>query len=280
VTPGESKEPEKSDADSGSAAEKEAEEEPNKLSEAQIDRRFAKYTKRADDAIRERDLARQEADFLRRELIAAKTSPTGPVETQPKAAPDGRPVPPNEDTWTGDYAALRKAEREYHRQDTAWQIQQALEARDQAEAERQANIGWDKKVRAVFQKDPEVRDALEQLGGAVTQAGLAGIIKASDVGAEMMLRFHQNREEFGNLLSLKDPVAMARQIGLIEAQITQQQSAQPNSAPKPQPVPPPPKLQKPPVAMDGGGGPSEFDPEKHPYNRAWKRQMLRQLEGD
>src|SRR5262252_10455946 len=74
VTP---KEPEKSEAESGTAEDKEAEEEPNKLSEAQIDRRFAKYTKKADDAIRERDLARQESEFLRRELIATRNASPG-----------------------------------------------------------------------------------------------------------------------------------------------------------------------------------------------------------
>jgi len=274
VTP---KEPEKSEAESGTAEDKEAEEEPNKLSEAQIDRRFAKYTKKADDAIRERDLARQESEFLRRELMATRNASPGPAEAKQPKAPDGRPEPPDPDKWTGDWASLRKAELEYAEKLTDWKVSQALQARDQAEAQRQANIGWDKKVRAVFQKDPEIRDALDQLGGPVTQAGLADIIKASEVGAEMMLGFHQNREEFSNLMALRDPIAMAREIGRIEAQITQQ-----NSAPKTQPVPPPapPKYTKPTVSVDGGGGPSEFDLDTQPYGKRWKREALRQLEGD
>ena len=276
VTPSESKEPEKSDAESGTAEEKEAE-EPK--SESAIDRRFSKLARQRDEARQDAERARQEAQSLRREL-EAKSAPPGPAETKQK--PDGRPVPPDPDTWTGDWASLRKAELKYTEDLADWKVSEALKARDQAEAQRRAEYdrqqtqsAWDKKLQATVAKNPEIMDAIDELGAAVTQAGIAELIKKSEVGTEIMLRLHRHREEFTGLLKLGDPLAMARQIGLIEAQITQQ-----SSAPKPQPVPPPPKLQKPPVAMDGGGGPSEFDLDKEPYGRRWKREALRQTEGD
>ena len=240
----------------------------NKPGESAIDKRFRKLAQ-------QRDEARQKAERLEREL-AAKTSQPGPAATaatEPAktAAATDKPVPPDPAKWTGTWEELEAAKLDYVEKLTDWKADQRERAK-QAEAQQQQaqelHKTWESKSEAFAKDNPEFEDAVANIGPMATRAGVADLIKESPVGPEMVLYLHQHPEEVARMGACKTQVALARELGKLEAQL---------SAPVSQTTTPASKkaLPKPPASL-GGGQPAAVDLNTADM-RTFKREVIKLL---
>jgi len=223
--------------------------EPVVKTESAIDRRFSKLS-------RQRDEARQREEATRRELEALKAAQPGPAAATPaepaKVAAVSKPVPPDPGKWTGTWEELETAKLEYAEKLADYKVAEALKTRDQAEQNRQTEAAqktvhakWEERAAATLEKHPDFQDAIEEIGPFVTKAGVADLIKQSEVGPEIVLYLHQHADEAMKIAKLGNPVAIAREIGRLEHQLT---PASKTAAPAPKAA-----LPKPPASVAGGG---------------------------
>lgn len=237
-----------------------------KPAESAIDKRFSKLAK-------QRDEARQQAEDLRRELEALKAQP-GPAESAAELKPIEKPMPPDADTWTGTWAELEKAKLEYSEKLADWKVEQALAKRDQAEQQRRQEAEqkvlhgkWEERLQTAMASDPDFMDAVQTVGPVVTRMGVAELIKQSEVGTQLVQKLNANDQaELRRIAALTSPLAIAREIGKLESQLT--------APPVLQPKPVSPPLPKPPAAVDGGSAPAPIDLDKcdqRTFNREVKR---------
>lgn len=251
-------EPEKTEAESGTVDTK----EPEHKSESSIDKRFRKLAS-------QRDEARQRAEKAEREL-AAKSTPPGPAaqpvtEAQPATATT-KPAPPDPSKWTGTWEELEAAKLDYVEKLTDWKAgereRKAATERQQAEA-RTLHTTWEAKSKAFGEDNPDFEDAIANIGPLVTRAGVADLIKESDVGPEMVLYLHTHPSEVTRMGACKTQAALARELGKLEAQLSAPVS---NTT-----APAKAKLPKPPTSV-GAGSPASIDLDKCDM-RSFKREV-------
>ena len=243
-------------------------EKPEEKHESAIDKRFRKLAA-------QRDEARQEAEKLKREL-ASKTTPGPAADTVTPAKPAAaalttEPTPPDSGTWTGTWEELRAAELKYARDVVRWEFAERDRAKQTEQLQAQAKTlhsTWEAKSKTFAESNPEFEDAIGNIGPLVTRAGVADLIKESPVGPEMVLFLHQNPSEVQRMGACKTQVALARELGKLEAQLSTPVSQTPTPAAK-KPLPKPP-------ASVGGGSPATVDLEKCDM-RTFKREVTKQL---
>jgi len=228
--------------------------EPEKR-ESAIDKRFRKLAQ-------QRDEARQKADRLERELATKTTSQPGPAAESDTAtrrpsdtATATKPVPPDPSKWTGTWEEMEAAKLDYVDKLTDWKAdsrERAKQAESQKAQAQQIHSTWETKSEAFTKDNPDFADAIEHIGPMVTRAGVADLIKESPVGPDMVLFLHQNPAEVARLGACKTQVALARELGKLEAQLSTPVSTTttPPAAKKPLPKPP---------ASVGGGQPATVD---------------------
>lgn len=239
-------------------------EKPEEKHESAIDKRFRKLAA-------QRDEARQRAEKAEREL-AAKSTPPGPAaqpvtEAQPVTATT-KPAPPDPSKWTGTWEELEAAKLDYVEKLTDWKAgereRKAATERQQAEA-RTLHTTWEAKSKAFGEDNPDFEDAIANIGPLVTRAGVADLIKESDVGPEMVLYLHTHPSEVTRMGACKTQAALARELGKLEAQLSA-----PVSKDTPAPAAKKP-LPKPPTSV-GAGQPATVDLDKCDM-RSFKREV-------
>lgn len=239
-------------------------EKPEDKHESAIDKRFRKLAS-------QRDEARNRAEKAEREL-AAKSTPPGPAaqpvaEAQPATATT-KPAPPDPSKWTGTWEELEAAKLDYVEKLTDWKAgereRKAATERQQAEA-RTLHTTWEAKSKAFGEDNPDFEDAIANIGPLVTRAGVADLIKESDVGPEMVLYLHTHPSEVTRMGACKTQAALARELGKLEAQLSA-----PVSKDTPAPAAKKP-LPKPPTSV-GAGQPATVDLDKCDM-RSFKREV-------
>lgn len=239
-------------------------EKPEDKHESSIDRRFRKLAA-------QRDEARQRAEKAERELAAKSTQP-GPAaqpvtEAQPATATT-KPAPPDPSKWTGTWEELEQAKLDYVEKLTDWKAgereRKAATERQQAEA-RTLHTTWEAKSKAFGEDNPDFEDAIANIGPLVTRAGVADLIKESDVGPEMVLYLHTHPSEVTRMGACKTQAALARELGKLEAQLSAPVSKDTPAPAAKKPLPKPP-------ASVGAGQPASVDLDKCDM-RSFKREI-------
>jgi hypothetical protein len=241
-------------------------EKPEEKHESAIDKRFRKLAA-------QRDEARQEAEKLKRELASKTPGPAAApaAEAPPAAAASTKPAPPDPSKWTGTWEELEAAKLDYIDKLTDYKADQRDRAKQTEQLQVQAKAlhsTWEAKSKTFAESNPEFEDAIGSIGPLVTRAGVADLIKESPVGPELVLYLYQHPEETARMGNCKTQVALARELGKLEAQLSTPVSQTPTPAAK-KPLPKPP-------ASVGGGSPATVDLEKCDM-RTFKREVTKQL---
>jgi hypothetical protein len=226
--------------------------EPDKHGESAIDKRFRKLAQ-------QRDEARQRAEKAERELASKTPGPaaTPAAEAQPAAATSTKPAPPDPSKWTGTWEELEAAKLDYIDKLTDYKVGERERAKQTEQLLAQAktlHTTWEAKSQTFAKDNPDFEDAIANIGPMVTRAGLADIVKESAVGPEMVLYLYQHPEEVARMGACKTQVALARELGKLEAQLSTPVTPTPTPAAK-KPLPKPP-------ASVGGGQPATVDLDK------------------
>ena len=241
-----------------------------------------------------------ELDRINRELEEKKAQASGKPATgaQPEKPATGfteaEPVEPQEDKFEsyGDYLkahqkftdehalwVVHKDRFEYEARQTAERQRTEAESqkRQAAESQQKAAEAWNKRVATTAEKSPDIAEAIDNVGPFLTQAGQADLIMQSDVGPEIVLYLHQHPDETMKLAQSGNPLVIARELGRIEARISQPASAAPAPQPKSEPLKPLPE----PVAAVGGKSspPAGIDLSDEKVSMEdWKAEAKRQIE--
>jgi hypothetical protein len=193
---------------------------------------------------------------------------------EPAAKPAGRPAPPDIANWTGTWEELEQAKLEYSERLTDWKLEQAHQAgateakrSQQLESQKAINAKWE--ATAAASTHPDFQDAIASVGPFITEAGVADLIKGSDVGGEILMYMHEHQDETLAMARLGNPVAIAREIGKLEARLT---------PPKTKPAAAAQPLPKPPAAIDSATAPVTVDLDKADMT-TFKRAMGKILAG-
>lgn len=178
--------------------------------------------------------------------------------TPPGEAP-GKPKPEDFDTYEAYTEAL-----------TDWKLEQRERERARQEAERRVFERWLQRIEAARQAHPdfdEVVDSDTPVSAAMQQA-----ILESDLGAEIAYWLGKHRAEAERISQLP-PIAAIREIGRIEASLSQ-------AEPSPKPKAPITRAPKPVTPVSGGkaGGVSDpYDPSLAEDYAAWERARRAEL---
>lgn len=224
------------------------EEEP-KTTEEKKPKRFSELTRMKREAEAAALAEKQRADALAKELEDLRAG----KKPEPKAE-EGKPQPPNPDTFTGTWQELEAARAKYAEDLAEWKTNQAIKklkdeqaAEEAKKAAAERNKGWQTQVDKLLDEHQEVmQEALTSVGSVAQKLGIIEVIKESEVGAEIVLALHQDKATLDKLANMS-PYSAAREIGRIEDRILAKKA--PTSAAK-APLP------KPPQALGGstGGG--------------------------
>lgn len=209
------------------------------------DRRFSKVT-------RERDAAVERAAALERELLALRTTPAKPAEQAPAAAPaatEGKPVPPNAETFQGTWQELETARAKYAEDLADWKVAEAFRKRD-AEAQvaqqrvqaQQVQETFQQQVdRALDQHGEDFETAYKAVGNVVGKLGIQDVIKESEVAAEIIMQLHNDAASLEKI-SKMSMASAARELGRIEDRILAKKSTGTATATSAKTLPKPPAV--------------------------------------
>lgn len=206
---GEEKDESEDDADEESVEAKDAKEDKPKKKggfQRRIDKLNSRYT-----------AAQAEIEHWKKQALkgAGETKADEAVD-KPKAAAtgDGKPDPDTFDTHAEYVEAL-----------TDWKVKQEFSGREQQAAK--AKLEDDKKtalkahydrVNAFKAKTPDYDDAVEAVDDVPVSPTIGELIVSSENGPELIYELAKNREEFERINKL-GPLAMAREIGRLEARL-------------------------------------------------------------
>lgn len=226
----------KADEESGTSQddEKEEEEEEGEEGKAAKPKRKGGFQRRIQKLTRERDEeASKRAAAERRLADAGVTGEKAEIVEQKQPPVEGaKPVKPDEENFD-DVTEYLKADAKYEEQLIEWQVDQRFKARDEADAQRQAQAqhgkfldGWDKKATA-FTKDHE--DYIEVVAEAVPKnTTVQHAIMENDNGCAIAYHIGQNPEVLDEINGLTTTRALVR-IGQIAASLSS------SDPPKPKP---------------------------------------------
>lgn len=233
-----------------------------------LEKRFSKLT-------RERDEANARAGQLAKDLEAAKQTSTAKPPAVETAA--GEPTPPNRATWTGTWEELEDAKDKYARDIASYIADQTREQikvelrREHEASETQTHAqalqdSWIERRDKVLFKKPEFQEAIETIGLPLSQLGMSDLVMESEVGLELVQELYDKPEDMARVMKQRNPLAVARELGKIEARII----AAAKAPEKPVVVPAKP-LPKPPATPGGGGVAAEPSLEDLPIGEFKKR---------
>lgn len=226
--------------------------------------RLSKMAKDRDRAREEAAEARREAERVRQELEEVKAKAAAPRE--PEVTALEKPEPPDASKhpeWS--YDDLEAAKLKYAADLVDWKVAEAVRQYEAAQAEkvqkqqaqeREQTLSsqWETRAQTFLSKTPEFEEAVNEVGPFLTQAGVADLIKQSEVGPEIVMHLYQNPEVGEVIAKLGNPLAVAAAIGRLEKQLTPEPHKETSpSAPRKRALPPPPKSE------GGGGTPPEVD---------------------
>jgi hypothetical protein len=183
---------------------------------------------------------------LRAELAALKTPVVKSAESTPAkaaaAAADttGEPQPPDPETWTGSWEALEKAKIAYVRDLTRWELGKGDRERATAAATAAAaadagkltelQAAYKTRADAMLAEEPEYADAQDIIGRFATGKGVSQLLLESEVGPKIVMHLYRLPREEALKVAAMSPAALAREITLIEAQLTKPAEATPAAA--------------------------------------------------
>lgn len=207
-----------------------------------------KVQKRIDKATREKHDAMREAEFWKQEALKGRTAP---AETQKTIEAKGEPSENDFQTHAEYVKALTK---HYANQGIEeYKASQNIErAQTQAQTAQQEFKGRQEEFRAAT---PDFDEVLADADFQVSNAVISEIV-SSDRGPELQYFLAKNPNEAERLSKLA-PLALAREVGKIEARFT---TSQPSRAAKTTGAPPPPKL----VKNSSAQGKSIYDEDLSP----------------
>jgi hypothetical protein len=92
------------------------------------------------------------------------------------------------------------------------------ESKQVTERQRQSeiNAAWEKRAIKLMDSDPELQDAIDEIGPVAGAAGVSDLFKQSEVGPEMLLHLHRNPEEAQRIVKLGSAVLIAKELGKLE----------------------------------------------------------------
>ena len=238
-----------------------------------VQKRINKAIWEKHEADRRREAAEREAAELRKKLEENNQAPGKPAAAATADKPatanftEPEPPPPKED----DFDTLNdflKAHATHIKELSAWQyrkerfedrqrIQAEESERAQSEREKaaaEASAKWTERVVKYAEAKPQINEALSHVGPFLTQAGQADYIMQSEVGLEIVAYLHDHAEEAIKMAQTGDPIAIARGLGRIEAQILSSRTSQ---KPNPETLSPDTELPDPVAAVGGRATPSK-----------------------
>jgi hypothetical protein len=224
-------------------------EEPKQEDESEDKPKKGGINKRFSDMTREIRAEKERADRLQRELEALKqTSPPGP-----KQEPESEP---QLDKFSDYDAYTRALARWQAKQIVTEELSARESAAKEATAKEERDIihgEWEQRAARHLDSDPEFEDAIQAIGPLVTQRGVADVIKQSEVGPQMVSYLYQHQDEAVKILQAGSPLAIARELGKLEAKLS------PATPPQAAAKPAAPALPKPPAVVSNHPAPVEVD---------------------
>ncbi len=167
-----------------------------------------------------RQEAEREAAYWRGVAEAGGKKPEVPAATpaDPYAAP---PVRPPLEPFEGDIARFEEADRRWVINQAKYEMAQEFRTATQAEARRTAQQTAEQQFQAriatAAEEDPQILDILNDPTLPLSEA-MAPTIKESEAAPQLLRWLSQNRKEAFRIAQL-NPLAAARELGKIEAQL-------------------------------------------------------------
>lgn len=258
------------------------EETENEETETEIEKdepekpkRKSGFQRRVDKLHRERAEARQEADYWKRramESAAAPKAPQAPVDTVKPAQDEAEPDPNAFD----DHVKYVKAV-------ALWEARKEIRAELKLEAEKRERASRETdaqrierehgaRITAFREKHDDFDEVLEAgLADCPASPTLEHIIKSSENGPELLYELAKDGKEAARIGRLP-AIALAREIGKIEARIASQASQERET--------PPNKITKAPkplTPVTARGGKTEKSPDEMDYQeyKKWREGQLK-----
>jgi len=229
------------------------------------------YQKRIDKLTREKhELAARvselEARLAGNAPAGEKASGTDTAAAKPDSSPEGKPKPEDFETYEEFSEAL-----------TEWKLEQRerqkLEAERQREAERrrqEALAAWQNRQEEARRAHPDYDEVLSDADDVPLPGAMQAAILESERGPEIAYFLAKNRSEAKRIAGLASPIAIAREIGRIEASLASAPKPKPNLTRAPKPITP---------VKPGTGAPAKsiYDPSLAGDYNAWERARNAQL---
>lgn len=236
----------------------------------------------------QREAEKRRADELARELADLKAGkpaqPPGPNVAPPAATEEKpvKPVRPDPDTFTGTYAELQAAQKKYDgdlekwvADTTSWQVKQTLaQAKaEESKAAREAQAAtvaktWAERRDAAIVENPDIAEAVQELGLLVNAKMMDDLIMDSEVGPQILLHLKEHPEDLERFKATTNTNQAARLLGRIEAQLLNAK------APTPPPAQPAKPLPKPPATVGPRAAPPPVnleDADQRTFNKEIER---------
>jgi hypothetical protein len=235
-----------------------------------IQQRISELTAEKYRSAQERAELERELEELRKKVAPADP---GPATAAPAGeAKPAKPVRPDPEKFDGTSDEFVQAYAKYEADLDKWadsvaewesrrkleESRAAAEKADREKAQKTLNDSWSARYSAAAEANPDVIDAVNELGGLISSKLMADTIMESEIGPEIVLHMHENPEVLEAFKATTNTTQAARLIGRVEAQILSVKSQKQTPATKP----PAPPLPKPPVAVGTGGTPVDVDLEK------------------
>jgi hypothetical protein len=228
-----------------------------------VQRRIDRLTRQREDARREQAALKARLEMLEQGYRREPPAPEPvPLHQQPEPREEEYP---SQQEW---FKAVRDWDKAQLKQELAREQQEVR--RLAAAQQRQARMV--EQSQAARQKYADFDTVLDRLTGLYTSPALDACVHESDLGAELAYYLAQHPDEITRLnqVAQQAPLAMAREIGKLEARLSAPAAASNGTPPRPEPPSPlPPPVQ--PVAGAGQPGPAEpnFDTMSQKEFEAW-----------
>jgi hypothetical protein len=234
----------------------ESEEKPKKRSG--IEKKIGKLTKQRQDA-------RLEAEYWKKEALKNQTAPAAPTETKPQAADDKRPKAENFDTHEAYVEALAEHKVE---QRLAQERQKAREQELKSKEQEQLKTHFDRVQKFQAQVD-DFDDVIAEVGDVPMSLTVQQVILQSENGPELMYELAKDKEEYKRICDLP-AIQAARELGRFESRL---QASKESEKPKLKTS----KAPKPISTVSRGAAVSSKDPGDMDYDeyKAFREQQLR-----
>lgn len=174
---------------------------------------FKKRIERFQKQLSEKD---QKIQFLEQQMSKGKTSDEA-AQVKPQVDNSAKPTPDKFETHEEYIDAL-----------TDWKIESKEKLREQKQKESEAKSGYQKQVESYQSKVAEIKkthddfdEVMEDVDDVKVSAAVHEIILDSDLGPALAYELAKNKSEFERINKL-NPLAAAKEIGKIEARLSNQ----------------------------------------------------------